>query len=126
MAPEIAQPDYDRILLEKLVAPGVLGNFNKIEISSVVATHAPSRRTINVLTHLVLVETTDLTATVDFRALKFGRVADWSFGLARHSVDVGALTEVLDQAIKAGEWRNSIVRKSPQSRALVRPRRRLS
>lgn len=98
-------PSYDAALLEKLIQPGVLGVFNHVEITSVLATHKPSKRTVNVLTHLVTEESTELeTSPNGFLPIKFSKLQDYSFCITQHSVPLDALAEKLNDAIQKQQW----------------------
>lgn len=100
-----ASTSYDSTLLKKLLHPGVLGIFNHVEVTSILAHHKPSKRNVNVLTHLVTVERTEFGALPD-RPLKiaFSKLTEWSFGLTQHSVPLDVLFSKLDDAIQNGQW----------------------
>jgi hypothetical protein len=96
---------FDPALLEKLMQPGVLGIFNHVEVTSVLATHKPSKRTANVFTHLVTVERTELRSTPEnLLPIKFSKLADWSFGITQHSVPLATMSVKLRDALMNEQW----------------------
>jgi len=97
-------PTHDPALLEKLSQPGIVGFFNHVEVTSVLATHKPDKRTVNVLTHLVTVERTELETSPSLLSIRFSKLSDWSFGLARHSLPLYALAGRLNDATHNKEW----------------------
>lgn len=95
----------DPALLEKLTQRGILGFFNWVEVTSVLATHKPSRRTVNVFTHLVTVERTGLPRSPEkLLPIKFSKLSDWSFGVTQHSVPLATLSGKLGDALKNKQW----------------------
>ena len=98
-------PTHDAALLKKLVQPGVLGLFNHVEVTSILATNKLSKRSVNVLTHLVTVEHTELkTSPEKPLPIKFSKLDGWSFGITRHSVPLDALPAKLKEATENEQW----------------------
>jgi hypothetical protein len=96
---------FDPALLEKLTQPGVLGIFNHVEVTSVLATHKPSKRTANVFTHMVTLERTGLRSSPEsLMPIKFSKLADWSFGITQHSVPLATLSAKLRDALMDEQW----------------------
>lgn len=99
------QPPHDAALLQKLTQPGVLGIFTHFEVTTVLATHKPSGRTVNVLTHLVTVERTALKPSPEsILNIKFAKLRDWSFGITQHSLPLEDLNARLNDAIQDRQW----------------------
>lgn len=97
--------NFDPALLKKLTQPGILGIFNHVEVTSVLATHKPSKRTANVFTHLVTVERTGLRSSPEnLLPIKFSKLADWSFGITQHSVPLATLSAKLQDALMNEQW----------------------
>jgi hypothetical protein len=96
---------HDPSLLERLTQTGVLGIFNFVEVTSVIAHHKPSKRTVNVLTHLITVEQSALpNSPPRLQKINFSKLADWSFGITRHGLPLTELADRLHQAIDVGHW----------------------
>lgn len=95
---------FDPALVEKLTQPGVIGIFNHVEVTSVLATHKPSRRTSNAFSHLVTVERTGLRSLPEVLPIRFSKLADWSFGVTQHSVPLAALSTKLQNALENEQW----------------------